>query len=80
MASYNGEKKSVVEYDRALAKAEKSGIKSGAAAGIGLGVALFVVFASYSLAMWYGSILVAHRILSGGNVISVIFAVLTGGS
>ncbi|XP_024374420.1 ABC transporter B family member 11 [Physcomitrium patens] len=77
--SYNGERKSVVEYDRAISKAEKLGINSSIAAGLGLGLALFVMFASYALAMWYGSILVANDGLSGGNVISVVFAVLTGG-
>lgn len=79
MLSYNGERKSVVEYDRAISKAEKLGINSSIAAGLGLGLALFVMFASYALAMWYGSILVANDGLSGGNVISVVFAVLTGG-
>jgi ATP-binding cassette subfamily B (MDR/TAP) protein 1 len=76
--SYTGERKSVVEYDQTIAKAEKSGIKSGMAAGFGFGFALFVMFASYALAMWYGSVLVINDGLSGGTVISVIFAVLTG--
>ena len=80
MSSYTGEMKAVIEYDHALAKAEKSGIKSGAATGFGLGFALFSMFASYALAMWYGSILVADHGESGGSVISVVFAVLTGGS
>jgi hypothetical protein len=39
-----------------------------------------VMFLSYALAMWYGSILVADHGASSGSVISVIFAVLTGGS
>lgn len=79
MLSYTGESKSVTEYDHAIAKAEKSGIKSGIATGFGLGFALFVMFSSYGLAMWYGSILVVNDGLSGGAVISVVFAVLTGG-
>lgn len=39
-----------------------------------------VMVLSYALAMWYGSILVAYHGQSGGNIINVIFAVLTGGS
>jgi hypothetical protein len=39
-----------------------------------------VMFLKYALAMWYGSILVADQGASGGSLISVIFAVLTGGS
>lgn len=77
--SYTGEIKSVIEYDHAIAKAAKLGINSALASGFGIGFALFVMFASYALAMWYGSILVANHELSGGNVLSVIFAVLTGG-
>jgi ATP-binding cassette subfamily B (MDR/TAP) protein 1 len=77
--SYTGERKSVVEYDHSIAKAEKLGIKSGIAAGFGLGFALFVMFASYALAMWYGSVLVINDGLPGGTVISVVFAVLIGG-
>jgi ATP-binding cassette subfamily B (MDR/TAP) protein 1 len=77
--SYTGERRSVLEYDHAIAKAEKLGIKSGIAAGFGLGFALFIMFSSYALAMWYGSLLVVNDGLSGGKVISVVFAVLTGG-
>ncbi|CAM6010259.1 unnamed protein product [Sphagnum balticum] len=80
VSSYTGENKSVQEYDRALAKAEKAGIMAGAASGLGIGFALMVMFLSYALAMWYGSILVADHGASGGSVISVVFAVLTGGS
>lgn len=77
--SYTGEKKSVAEYDRSISKAEKLGIRSGAAAGFGLGFAVFVMFASYALAMWYGSVLVINDGLSGGSVLSVVFAVVIGG-
>lgn len=77
--SYTGERKSVVEYDHSITKAEKLGIKSGTAAGFGLSFALFTMFSSYALAMWYGSKLVVNDGLSGGTVISVVFAVLTGG-
>jgi ATP-binding cassette subfamily B (MDR/TAP) protein 1 len=80
VSSYTGENKSVQEYDRALAKAEKAGIMAGAASGLGIGFALMTMFLSYALAMWYGSILVADHGASGGSVISVVFAVLTGGS
>ncbi len=58
VAAYTGETKAILEYDHALAKAEVSGIKSGLASGFGLGFALMILFSSYGLAMWYGSILV----------------------
>ncbi len=59
MAAYTGEAKAVQEYDKALAKSEVAGIKGGFATGVGLGFAMLVMFGSYGLAMWYGSILVS---------------------
>ena len=55
------------------------GIKSEFAAGVGFGCVLFSLFSSYGLALWYDSILVADDGLSRGNVINIVFVVLTGG-
>ncbi len=59
MAAYTGEAKAVQEYDKALGKSEVAGIKAGLATGVGMGFAMLVMFGSYGLAMWYGSILVS---------------------
>eukprot|EP01018_Ginkgo_biloba_P030331 Gb_08614 [translate_table: standard] len=79
VASFTGERKAVVDYEKSLKSAYKAAIHQGLASGLGLGSALLVVFCSYALALWYGSRLIINEGYSGGTVINVIFAVLTGG-
>ncbi|CAM6028990.1 unnamed protein product [Sphagnum balticum] len=79
VAAYTGEAKAVWEYDKALAKSEVAGIKAGLATGVGMGFAMLVMFGSYGLAMWYGSVLVAYHGASGGSIVTVIFAATGGG-
>ncbi|KAJ7549945.1 hypothetical protein O6H91_07G075600 [Diphasiastrum complanatum] len=79
VASFTGEKRAVDAYDKALKKAYKASVLQGTAAGLSLGCVMLVVFSSYALALWYGSKLVVNEGFSGGAVMSVIFAVLTGG-
>jgi hypothetical protein len=62
-----------------LGKSEVAGIKAGLATGVGMGFAMLVMFGSYGLAMWYGSVLVAYHGASGGSVVTVIFAAIGGG-
>ncbi|KAJ8898756.1 hypothetical protein K2173_005042 [Erythroxylum novogranatense] len=77
VASYTGEKRAVNDYNKFLVNAYKSGVHEGLAAGIGLGAVMFIVFSSYSLAVWYGSKLILQNGYEGGQVINVIVAVLT---
>ncbi|XP_024528405.1 ABC transporter B family member 4 isoform X2 [Selaginella moellendorffii] len=79
VASFTGEKRAVEDYDKALKRAYSAGVQQGIAAGLSLGFLLLIVFSSYALALWYGSKLVLHEGFSGGRVMNVIFAVLTGG-
>ncbi|KAG6426811.1 hypothetical protein SASPL_111045 [Salvia splendens] len=51
VASFTGEKQVVVDYDKSLVKAYKSG-HEGLASGLGLGSVMFIVFRSYALATW----------------------------
>lgn len=45
---------------------------------MGIGCVMFVVFSSYSLAVWYGSKLIIEKGYNGGAVINVIMAIMTG--
>ncbi|XP_059434630.1 ABC transporter B family member 11-like isoform X2 [Corylus avellana] len=78
VASYTGEKKAIAKYNESLTKAYKSGVQEGLAAGLGLGAVMFIVFCSYALAIWFGGKMIVHKGYTGGDVINVIFAVLTG--
>jgi len=54
-------------------------VQQGLISGFGLGTMLAVIFCSYGLAVWYGAKLIMEKGYNGGQVINVIFAVLTGG-
>lgn len=68
----------MIKYDKSLMDAYKSGIQGGLATGLGFGAVLCVAFCTYSLAVWYGAKLIVNKRYTGGEVINVIAAVLTG--
>ncbi|KAL9257085.1 ABC transporter B family member 11-like protein [Drosera capensis] len=78
VASFTGEKQAIAKYNEAVEDAYKATLLEGLASGLGLGVILLLVFGSYGLAVWYGAILIITKGYTGGTVISVIVAVLTG--
>jgi ATP-binding cassette subfamily B (MDR/TAP) protein 1 len=78
VASFTGEKKAITKYNNSLIKAYKSGVQEGLASGLGLGTVVLVVFCSYALAVWYGGKMILEKGYKAGEVMNVIFAVLTG--
>ncbi|CAA3003403.1 ABC transporter B family member 9-like [Olea europaea subsp. europaea] len=79
VASFTGEKKAEEKYDSKLQIAYASTVQQGLASGIGLGTVLLMVFSTYGLAIWYGSKLIIEKGYSGGKVINVMMAIMTGG-
>ncbi|XP_077217872.1 ABC transporter B family member 11-like [Tasmannia lanceolata] len=78
VASFTGEKQALDKYNTTLKDAYKSGVQEGFAGGLGLGSFMFVVFCGYALAVWFSSRLILNRGYSGGDIINVIMAVMTG--
>lgn len=78
VASFTGERRAVSEYNKSLDKAYKSAVHEGLATGLGLGGVMFVMFSSYALAVWYGAKMILEKGHSGGEIFTVIVAVLTG--
>ncbi|CAN0888665.1 ABC transporter B family member 21 [Linum grandiflorum] len=78
VASFTGEKQSIENYKKHLVTAYKSGVHEGLATGLGLGVLMFIMFCSYALAIWFGGKMILEKGYSGGEVLNVIIAVLTG--
>ncbi|KAG6598933.1 ABC transporter B family member 11, partial [Cucurbita argyrosperma subsp. sororia] len=78
VASFTGEKHAVNSYKKYLVDAYRSGVQEGSAVGIGFGMIFAVLFFSYSLAIWYGAKLILDKGYSGGAVLNVVVAVLTG--
>lgn len=68
----------MVNYEKSLVRAYNASTQEGLAAGAGLGMVMLFMFAGYSLGIWYGAKLILQKGYSGGKVINVIFAILTG--
>ncbi|KAL5700419.1 ABC-type xenobiotic transporter [Ranunculus cassubicifolius] len=77
VASFTGEIQAMDRYNKSLDNAYKSSVQEGLASGIGFGMVMFIVFSSYGLAAWFGSLMIIEKGYTGGNVVSVIFAVVT---
>ncbi|OAY78741.1 ABC transporter B family member 11 [Ananas comosus] len=78
VASFNGEKKAIALYNKFIRPAYLSAVQEGTAAGLGMGTVFMVLFWSYALAIWYGSRLIINKGYTGGTVVNVLFAVMTG--
>ena len=78
VASFTGEKRAISIYNDLLLTAYGSGVKEGIFSGFGVGMVMFIVFCSYAMAVWFGAKMVLEKGYSGGAVINVIVAILTG--
>ncbi|GMI98931.1 P-GLYCOPROTEIN 4, MULTIDRUG RESISTANCE 4, ARABIDOPSIS P-GLYCOPROTEIN 4, ATP-binding cassette B4 [Hibiscus trionum] len=78
VASFTGEKQATSNYNKFLVAAYKSGVNEGTVAGLGLGVVMLIMFCSYALAVWFGGKMILERGYTGGEVLNVILAVMTG--
>ncbi|KAI6685162.1 hypothetical protein NL676_031075 [Syzygium grande] len=78
VASFTGEKLAIARYNKSLTKAYKSGVQEGLATGFGFGVVTFIMLCTYALALWFGAKMVLEKGYSGGAVLNIVFAVLTG--
>ncbi|KAF3332632.1 ABC transporter B family member 9-like isoform X2 [Carex littledalei] len=78
VVSFTGEKKATGKYDNLLKSARNVTVHQGTAAGTGIGTVLLCIFSSYGLAIWYGSRLIIDKGYTGGTIINVIMAIMTG--
>lgn len=76
--SFNGEKKAIKLYNTLTIRAYKATVLEGIATGLGTGGIFSVFFGGYSLAFWYGAKLIINEGYTGGQVVNVVFAMLTG--
>ncbi|KAJ9171650.1 hypothetical protein P3X46_014986 [Hevea brasiliensis] len=78
VSSFAGEKQAISNYKKFLVTAYNSGVHEGSATGLGLGIVMLIIFCSYALAVWFGGKMILEKGYTGGIVINVIIAVLTG--
>ncbi|PNT72645.1 hypothetical protein BRADI_2g47347v3 [Brachypodium distachyon] len=78
VVSFNGEKKAMAMYNNFIKRAYKTIIEEGLINGFGMGSVFCILFSSYGLAFWYGGKLIIDKGYTGGTIITILFAVLTG--
>ncbi|XP_024317106.1 ABC transporter B family member 4 isoform X3 [Brachypodium distachyon] len=78
VVSFNGEKKAIAAYTKLIHRAYKTSVQEGLAIGFGMGSVFFMVFSTYGLAIWYGGKLILTKGYTGGKVLSILFAMMTG--
>ncbi|XP_023554567.1 ABC transporter B family member 4-like [Cucurbita pepo subsp. pepo] len=76
VASFTGEKQAISSYQKFLVDAYKSGVREALGGGIGIGTVMLVIFCTYSLAVWFGGKMIIEKGYDGGQVITIILAVL----
>ncbi|KAI5331896.1 hypothetical protein L3X38_022022 [Prunus dulcis] len=79
VASFTGEKRAIDKYNQKIKIAYNTMVQQGLATGTGLGTLMLIIFCTYGLAIWYGSKMIIKNGYNGGQVINVIFAIMTGG-
>jgi len=78
VVSFNGEKQAIALYNKLIHKSYKAAVEEGITNGFGMGSVFCIFFSSYGLAIWYGGKLVLSKGYSGGDVINILFAIMTG--
>uniref|UniRef100_A0ACD5WJT9 Uncharacterized protein n=1 Tax=Avena sativa TaxID=4498 RepID=A0ACD5WJT9_AVESA len=78
VVSFNGEKQAIIAYNKLIHKAYKTTVEEGLTNGFGMGSVFFMFFSSYGLAIWYGGKLVLTKGYTGGQVITILLAIITG--
>ncbi|TMW99501.1 hypothetical protein EJD97_002445 [Solanum chilense] len=77
--AFTGEENAVKSYKGALLNTYKYGRKAGLAKGLGLGTLHCVLFLSWSLLVWFTSIVVHKNIANGGDSFTTMLNVVIAG-
>ncbi|KAI8850229.1 P-loop containing nucleoside triphosphate hydrolase protein [Chytridium lagenaria] len=78
VAALNAQDRMSTRYTQQLQQAVKFGIKKAVVTGAGTGILFMFIYLAYSLAFYYGSILLQNNQIDAGIVVNVFFAILIG--
>ncbi|OPJ81787.1 multidrug resistance protein 1 [Patagioenas fasciata monilis] len=78
VVAFGGQRKEIERYQKKLEDAKRIGIKKAVSASISMGIAFFLIYASYALAFWYGTTLILSDDYTLGTVFTVFFSILLG--
>ncbi|KAF9622097.1 hypothetical protein IFM89_029381 [Coptis chinensis] len=77
VVSFTGERAAIDRYNMSLNRSYESSVQEGLAAGLGIGIVSCIIFCSYGLAVWFGTLMIIRKGYTGGDVIIVLFAIVT---
>ncbi|OXB84706.1 UNVERIFIED_CONTAM: hypothetical protein H355_001183 [Colinus virginianus] len=78
VVAFGGQRKETERYQKSLEDAKRMGIQKAISANISMGISFFLIYGSYALAFWYGTILVLSDDYTIGKVFTVFFSILVG--
>ncbi|GAB0498348.1 hypothetical protein MMPV_009691 [Pyropia vietnamensis] len=78
VAAYGAEGFVAARYASAVYVAARGGRRAAVAHGLGTGLVMAVVAATYGLALWRGAVAVRGGVMGGGDVVTVLFGVVLG--
>ena len=78
VVSFGAQRLELERYNKLLDKAALVGIRSGRFNGVGMGLAMLIMFCTYGLAFWYGSELLRDGEIDPGDITTVFFSVIMG--
>ncbi|KAI3920894.1 hypothetical protein MKW98_015882 [Papaver atlanticum] len=79
VASFTGEEGAKEKYNKVLKQMHVFMTRQAFASGLGMGIALLILYSFDGLATWYGSKLVIEKGFNEGNIINIIFCLIIGG-
>lgn len=77
--AFTGEKQATEKYEKKLEVAYKCTVLQGLFSGLGLGIMMVVIFGTHGFAIWYGAWLIMEKGYNGGQVMNVLFSIVSGG-
>jgi ABC-type multidrug transport system fused ATPase/permease subunit len=78
VVAFGGEQRAQNEYSYRLMAGYKLNIRKTIFSALGIATLMLILYLTYSLAFYVGSILVANNEMRGGQVVNVFFAVVIG--
>ncbi|TPX37059.1 hypothetical protein SmJEL517_g00869 [Synchytrium microbalum] len=76
--TFNGQDRECAKYNKELGNAMKEGFKQALLRGMAVGMFQISLYSLLALAFGYGGVLVSQGVLTGGQVVNVQLAILTG--
>ncbi|KAJ1653093.1 hypothetical protein IWQ61_006717 [Dispira simplex] len=76
--AFGAQEREVGRYEKNVNVALKAGLRKAFVSGLGLGIMMMLIYLTYALGFWYGVKLTSEKLMDGGDVLIVFFALIIG--